>query len=96
MDEINHQIGLHLILILCTSFYITFTFHGQRKVNVALSALNPKNGTLHAVMFVHKSGVSPWKDSKYVRIVARLTSQMLPIPPMVIADSAKQTQKVIL
>lgn len=65
-------------------------------MNVALSALNPKNGTLHAMVFVHKSGISPWKDSKYVRIVARLTSQMSPVPPMGIAGSAKQTPKVIL
>lgn len=68
----------------------------KRKVNVALFALNPKNGTLHAVVFVHKSGVSPWKDSKYVRIVARLTSQMLPVPTITIAGSGRQTQKVIL
>lgn len=65
-------------------------------MNVALSAMNAKNGTLHAVVFVHKSGVSPWKDSKYVRIVARLTFQMSPIPPMAVDGSARQTQKVIL
>ncbi|KAF7708634.1 hypothetical protein HF521_017691 [Silurus meridionalis] len=65
----------------------------ERQVNVALSALNPKNGTLHAVVFVHKSGVSPWKDSKYVRIVARLTIQMSSAPPMIITGSAAQPQK---
>lgn len=65
-------------------------------MNVALSALNPKNGTLHAVVFVHKSGVSPWKDSKYVRIVARLTSQILPVSPVAISGSGKQPLKVIL
>ncbi|TSK34862.1 Cleft lip and palate transmembrane protein 1-like protein [Bagarius yarrelli] len=40
-----------------------------------------------------QSGVLPWKDSKYVRIVVRLTSQVLPIPSMALAGSAKQTQK---
>ncbi|KAK3551383.1 hypothetical protein QTP70_016637 [Hemibagrus guttatus] len=62
-------------------------------VNVPLTTLNPKNETLHAVVFVHKSGVSPWKDSKYVRIVTRLTSQMLPVLPLASAGSTKLTQK---
>ncbi|XP_060725225.1 lipid scramblase CLPTM1L-like isoform X1 [Tachysurus vachellii] len=65
----------------------------ERKVNVLLFALNPKNETLHAVVFVHKNGVLPWKDSKYVRIVTRLTSQLLPVPPVAVAGSAKPTKK---
>ncbi|XP_066539338.1 lipid scramblase CLPTM1L-like isoform X1 [Hoplias malabaricus] len=51
------------------------------------------NGSLHAVVFVHKSGVSPWKDSKHVRLVARLTSQMLPVALAGSPGSVKDIQK---
>ncbi|XP_017555804.1 cleft lip and palate transmembrane protein 1-like protein isoform X1 [Pygocentrus nattereri] len=65
----------------------------ERKVSVSLPEVTHKNGTLHAVVFVHKSGVSPWKDSKHVRLVARLTSQMLPVPPVGSVSSARDSQK---
>ncbi|XP_036441114.1 cleft lip and palate transmembrane protein 1-like protein [Colossoma macropomum] len=65
----------------------------ERKVSVSLPELTHKNGTLHAVVFVHKSGVSPWKDSKHVRLVARLTSQMLPLPPVGSVSSARDSEK---
>uniref|UniRef100_A0AAR2LDK3 Lipid scramblase CLPTM1L n=1 Tax=Pygocentrus nattereri TaxID=42514 RepID=A0AAR2LDK3_PYGNA len=68
----------------------------ERKVSVSLPEVTHKNGTLHAVVFVHKSGVSPWKDSKHVRLVARLTSQMLPVPPVGSVSSARDSQKVKL
>ncbi|KAI5106270.1 cleft lip and palate transmembrane protein 1-like protein, partial [Silurus meridionalis] len=84
----------HTLLLKVDKFEVHTKLERQvMKVNVVLSALNPKNGTLHAVVFVHKSGVSPWKDSKYVRIVARLTFQMSSAPPMIITGSAAQPQK---
>uniref|UniRef100_A0AAR2JNN8 Lipid scramblase CLPTM1L n=1 Tax=Pygocentrus nattereri TaxID=42514 RepID=A0AAR2JNN8_PYGNA len=64
----------------------------ERKVSVSLPEVTHKNGTLHAVVFVHKSGVSPWKDSKHVRLVARLTSQMLPVPPVGSVSSVIQRE----
>uniref|UniRef100_A0A672PJU5 Lipid scramblase CLPTM1L n=1 Tax=Sinocyclocheilus grahami TaxID=75366 RepID=A0A672PJU5_SINGR len=51
----------------------------ERKVSVAVPEMTHNNGTVHAVVFVHKSGVLPWKDSRHVRLVARLTSQMVPL-----------------
>ncbi|KAL7887381.1 hypothetical protein AOLI_G00051020 [Acnodon oligacanthus] len=63
------------------------------KVSVSLPDVTHKNGTLHAVVFVHKSGASPWKDSKHVRLVARLTAQMLPVPPVGSVSSARDSQK---
>uniref|UniRef100_A0A671SEL2 Lipid scramblase CLPTM1L n=1 Tax=Sinocyclocheilus anshuiensis TaxID=1608454 RepID=A0A671SEL2_9TELE len=51
----------------------------ERKVSVAVPEMTHNNGTVHAVVFVHKSGVFPWKDSRHVRLVARLTSQMVPL-----------------
>ncbi|XP_051577319.1 lipid scramblase CLPTM1L-like [Myxocyprinus asiaticus] len=50
-----------------------------RNVSFALPEMTHNNGTVHAVVFVHKSGVSPWKDSRHVRLVTRLTSQMIPL-----------------
>ncbi|KTG32235.1 hypothetical protein cypCar_00009768 [Cyprinus carpio] len=49
------------------------------KVSVAVPEMTHNNGTVHAIVFVHKSGVLPWKDSRHVRLVARLTSQMVPL-----------------
>uniref|UniRef100_A0A673HGH0 Lipid scramblase CLPTM1L n=1 Tax=Sinocyclocheilus rhinocerous TaxID=307959 RepID=A0A673HGH0_9TELE len=51
----------------------------ERQVSVAVPEMTHNNGTVHAVVFVHKSGVLPWKDSRHVRLVARLTSQMVPL-----------------
>ncbi len=48
-------------------------------MSVPVPEMTHNNGTVHAVVFVHKSGVLPWKDSRHVRLVARLTSQMVPL-----------------
>ncbi|XP_062848307.1 lipid scramblase CLPTM1L-like [Trichomycterus rosablanca] len=64
----------------------------ERKVSVTLPEQNQNNSSLHAVVFIHKSGVSPWKDNKHVRLVVPLISQML--PPSARPGSTKQNQKV--
>jgi len=46
-------------------------------VSVTVPEMTHNNGSVHAVVFVHKSGVSPWKDSRHVRLVTRLTSQVI-------------------
>ncbi|XP_076844545.1 lipid scramblase CLPTM1L-like isoform X2 [Brachyhypopomus gauderio] len=71
--------GGHKLLFKVDKFEIHTKF--ERKVSVSLAELTHKNGSVHAVVYVHKSGVSPWKDSKHVRLVTRLTSQMTPPPP---------------
>uniref|UniRef100_A0A8B9KI99 Lipid scramblase CLPTM1L n=1 Tax=Astyanax mexicanus TaxID=7994 RepID=A0A8B9KI99_ASTMX len=70
-DEAGHKLLLRVD---------KFEIHSklERTVSVSLPELTHKNGSLHAVVFVHKSGVSPWKDSRHVRLVARLTAEMLP------------------
>uniref|UniRef100_A0A6Q2ZAU1 Lipid scramblase CLPTM1L n=1 Tax=Esox lucius TaxID=8010 RepID=A0A6Q2ZAU1_ESOLU len=50
----------------------------ERVVNVSLPLATRNNGTLHTVVFVHKAGVSPLKDSQQVHHVAQLSSYMVP------------------
>ncbi|XP_067248857.1 lipid scramblase CLPTM1L-like [Chanodichthys erythropterus] len=69
-DEAGHN-----LLFKVDRFDINTKF--ERKVSVAVPEMTQNNGTLHAVVFVHKSGVLPWKDSRHVRLVARLTSQVI-------------------
>uniref|UniRef100_A0A8B9KIG9 Lipid scramblase CLPTM1L n=1 Tax=Astyanax mexicanus TaxID=7994 RepID=A0A8B9KIG9_ASTMX len=66
-DEAGHKLLLRVD---------KFEIHSklERTVSVSLPELTHKNGSLHAVVFVHKSGVSPWKDSRHVRLVAPLPS----------------------
>uniref|UniRef100_A0A3B1JSZ1 Lipid scramblase CLPTM1L n=1 Tax=Astyanax mexicanus TaxID=7994 RepID=A0A3B1JSZ1_ASTMX len=68
-DEAGHKLLLRVD---------KFEIHSklERTVSVSLPELTHKNGSLHAVVFVHKSGVSPWKDSRHVRLVARLTAEI--------------------
>ncbi|XDV39838.1 hypothetical protein PO909_009021 [Leuciscus waleckii] len=69
-DEAGHN-----LLFKVDRFDINAKF--ERKVSVAVPAMTHNNGSVHAVVFVHKSGVSPWKDSRHVRLVTRLTSQVI-------------------
>ncbi|RXN05908.1 cleft lip and palate transmembrane 1 [Labeo rohita] len=71
-DETGHN-----LLFKVDKFDINTKF--ERKVSVTVPEMTHNNGTVHAVVFVHKSGVLPWKDSRHVRLVARLTSQMIPL-----------------
>uniref|UniRef100_A0A3P8T3X0 Lipid scramblase CLPTM1L n=1 Tax=Amphiprion percula TaxID=161767 RepID=A0A3P8T3X0_AMPPE len=50
----------------------------QRTVNVSLPEETRANGTLFAVVYIHKAGVSPLEDSREVHYAAQLTSYILP------------------
>uniref|UniRef100_A0A3Q3W5F0 Lipid scramblase CLPTM1L n=1 Tax=Mola mola TaxID=94237 RepID=A0A3Q3W5F0_MOLML len=49
-----------------------------RQVNVTLPEETRNNGTLHAVIYVHKSGVSPLEDSREVHSATQLTTYTTP------------------
>uniref|UniRef100_A0A4W4F988 Lipid scramblase CLPTM1L n=1 Tax=Electrophorus electricus TaxID=8005 RepID=A0A4W4F988_ELEEL len=83
----------HRLLLKVDKFEIHTKF--ERKVTVSFPEMT-KNGTIHAVVFVHKSGVSPWKDSKHVRLVTRLTFQMTPLAPAGSPGSTEEAHKVML
>lgn len=65
----------------------------ERIVNVSLPKKTRNNGTLYALIFVHQAGVTPWKDSRGVHLVAQLTTYMVPKPPEISLISGEdQTQ----
>ncbi|XP_052003253.1 lipid scramblase CLPTM1L-like [Xyrauchen texanus] len=74
--DLSDEAG-HNLLFRVDRFDINSKF--ERQVSVTLPKMTHNNGTVHAVVFVHKSGVLPWKDSRHVRLVTRLTSQMIPL-----------------
>lgn len=50
----------------------------HRQVNVSLPQETRANGTLYAVVYVHKAGVSPLEDSREVHYAAQLTTYITP------------------
>ncbi|TMS11077.1 Cleft lip and palate transmembrane protein 1-like protein [Larimichthys crocea] len=50
----------------------------ERQVNVSLPEETRTNGTLYAVVYVHKAGVSPLEDSREVHYAAQLTTYITP------------------
>ncbi|KAG7474827.1 cleft lip and palate transmembrane 1 [Solea senegalensis] len=50
----------------------------ERQVNVSLPAETRANGSLFAVVYVHKCGVSPLEDSREVHYAAQLTTYIAP------------------
>ncbi|XP_070823013.1 lipid scramblase CLPTM1L-like isoform X2 [Chaetodon trifascialis] len=50
----------------------------ERQVNVSLPQETRANGTLYAVVYVHKAGVSPLEDSREVHYAAQLTTYLTP------------------
>ncbi|XP_028282189.1 cleft lip and palate transmembrane protein 1-like protein [Parambassis ranga] len=50
-----------------------------RQVNVSLPEKTRANGTLYAVVYVHRAGVSPLEDSKEVHYAAQLTTYITPL-----------------
>nr|XP_046256786.1 cleft lip and palate transmembrane protein 1-like protein [Scatophagus argus] len=50
----------------------------ERQVNVSLPEETRANGTLYAVVYVHKVGVSPLEDSREVHHAAQLTTYITP------------------
>ncbi|XP_030638593.1 cleft lip and palate transmembrane protein 1-like protein [Chanos chanos] len=85
-----NDVGGHNLLFKLNEFDIHAGF--ERTVNVTLPEMTPNNGTLHAVVFVHKSGVSPRQDNRHVRLVARLTTQMTPHSAEANPNSGKDTR----
>ena len=49
-----------------------------RQVNVSLPQETRDNGTLYAVVYVHKVGISPLEDSREVHHAAQLTTYIAP------------------
>ncbi|KAI3360856.1 hypothetical protein L3Q82_013077 [Scortum barcoo] len=62
----------------------------ERLVNVSLPEETRANGTLYAVVYVHKAGVSPLEDSREVHHAAQLTTYIT--PPH--AEGQRDAQKV--
>ncbi|XP_040901050.1 cleft lip and palate transmembrane protein 1-like protein [Toxotes jaculatrix] len=61
----------------------------ERQVTVSLPEETRANGTLYAVIYVHKAGVSPLEDRREVHYTAQLTTPI--IPPH--TDAQRDTQK---
>ncbi|KAM6909873.1 lipid scramblase CLPTM1L-like [Xenentodon cancila] len=52
----------------------------ERQVDVSLPEETRANGTLYAVVYVHKAGVSPLEDRREVHYAAQLTTYLIPPP----------------
>ncbi|XP_010795348.1 cleft lip and palate transmembrane protein 1-like protein [Notothenia coriiceps] len=50
----------------------------EREVNVSLPEQTRDNGTLFAVVYIHKAGVSPLEDGREVHYAAQLTTYIAP------------------
>ncbi|XP_068999265.1 lipid scramblase CLPTM1L-like [Embiotoca jacksoni] len=61
----------------------------ERQVNVSLPEETRANGTLYAVVYVHRAAVSPLEDSREVHYAAQLTTYITPPP----TEGQKDTQK---
>uniref|UniRef100_A0A3Q4HV64 Lipid scramblase CLPTM1L n=1 Tax=Neolamprologus brichardi TaxID=32507 RepID=A0A3Q4HV64_NEOBR len=54
----------------------------ERRVHVSLPGETRANGTLFAVVYVHKAGVSPLEDSREVHYAVQLTTYITPSPAL--------------
>lgn len=61
----------------------------KRQVNVSLPEETRANGSLYAVVYVHKAGVSPLEDTREVHYAAPLTTYIAPPP----SEGQKDTHK---
>lgn len=61
----------------------------HRQVNVSLPQETRANGTLYAVVYVHKASVSPLEDSREVHYAAQLTTYITPTHTEVQRDVQK-------
>ncbi|XP_029928308.1 cleft lip and palate transmembrane protein 1-like protein [Myripristis murdjan] len=50
----------------------------ERQVNVSLPEETRANGSLYAVVYIHKAGVSPLEDSREVHYAAQITTHITP------------------
>ncbi|TNN02364.1 hypothetical protein fugu_009851 [Takifugu bimaculatus] len=64
----------------------------ERHLNISLPQETRNNGTLYAVVYVHKAGVSPLEDSREVHYAAPLTTSIVPMQD----EEQKDTQKKLL
>lgn len=71
------------------SFYFYAYFSLHRKVHVSLPGETRANGTLFAVVYVHKAGVSPLEDSREVHYAVQLTTYITPLRTDVQKDKEK-------
>uniref|UniRef100_A0AAX7T6K2 Lipid scramblase CLPTM1L n=1 Tax=Astatotilapia calliptera TaxID=8154 RepID=A0AAX7T6K2_ASTCA len=69
-------------------FYAYLSLH--RKVHVSLPGETRANGTLFAVVYVHKAGVSPLEDSREVHYAVQLTTYITPSRTDVQKDKEKK------
>lgn len=69
---------------------LSLSLSPPRQVNVSLPQETRANGTLYAVVYVHKVGVSPLEDSREVHHAAQLTTYIAPTH----TDVQRDTQKV--
>uniref|UniRef100_A0A3B4F9K5 Lipid scramblase CLPTM1L n=1 Tax=Pundamilia nyererei TaxID=303518 RepID=A0A3B4F9K5_9CICH len=70
-DGLKHAVSI---------FYAYLSLH--RKVHVSLPGETRANGTLFAVVYVHKAGVSPLEDSREVHYAVQLTTYITPSPAL--------------
>nr|XP_020464128.1 cleft lip and palate transmembrane protein 1-like protein [Monopterus albus] len=61
----------------------------DRQVNVSVPEETRANGTLYAVVYIHKAGVSPLEDSREVHHIAQLTTYISPTH----TEGQRNTQK---
>lgn len=67
-----------LVLSFGFCFHTLSYFFLHRQVNVSLPEATRANGTLYAVVYVHKAGISPLDDSREVHYAAQLTTYITP------------------
>uniref|UniRef100_A0A3Q3QFN4 Lipid scramblase CLPTM1L n=1 Tax=Monopterus albus TaxID=43700 RepID=A0A3Q3QFN4_MONAL len=72
------------------STFLPLSLH--RQVNVSVPEETRANGTLYAVVYIHKAGVSPLEDSREVHHIAQLTTYISPTH----TEGQRNTQKVTL
>uniref|UniRef100_A0A3B4F5Q9 Lipid scramblase CLPTM1L n=1 Tax=Pundamilia nyererei TaxID=303518 RepID=A0A3B4F5Q9_9CICH len=77
-DGLKHAVSI---------FYAYLSLH--RKVHVSLPGETRANGTLFAVVYVHKAGVSPLEDSREVHYAVQLTTYITPSRTDVQKDKEK-------
>ncbi|XP_023265037.1 cleft lip and palate transmembrane protein 1-like protein isoform X2 [Seriola lalandi dorsalis] len=63
----------------------------ERQVNVSLPEATRANGTLYAVVYIHKAGVSPLEDSREVHYAAQLTTHITPAHTQGQRDTLKRS-----
>ncbi|XP_020490388.1 lipid scramblase CLPTM1L [Labrus bergylta] len=83
--------GGHTLIHKEEEFDVNIKF--ERIVNVSLPKKTRNNGTLYALIFVHRAGFTPWQDQNVVHLVAQLTTYMVPKQPEISLISGEdQTQ----